>query len=363
MFSSCGLKNRDATYISTGNEYANGFKQIQRNGYTEAEIFNPWQNAKNVIFHYIFWDGKSDLPDGLNGKEIIRTPVKRIICLSTTHLGFIDYLNELETIIALSGTRFVNNPAIQDRINKDKIKEIGHLQNLNIEMIIRLKPDIVLAYSIESEDLGYLNKLKELGIKVLYISEYLENTPLGKTEWIKLFGILFDKYEEASQIFNRIENEYMTLKNSIPHKQYKPRVMTGLPWKDTWYVPGGNSYFAHFILDSGGKYIWGNNDLRRSYMISFENVLLEGNEADIWLNTGSAENLSEISVLNEKLTSLKPFKNKQVFNNNAKINKQGGNDFWESAVVKPELVLKDLIRIFHPALLTEYKLTYYKKLQ
>jgi len=195
------------------------------------------------------------LPDSLDKKKIIRTPVERIVCLSTTHLAFLKILNETGSVAGISGIKYISNPEIRDRFEEGKIPDVGYGQNLNYELLVNQKPDLVMAYALGSEVTAYSQKLNELGIPVVIIAEYLEETPLGKAEWIKFVGHLFGKEQEAIEFFNNLEKKYLELKKLTSYLSVKPKVMAGLPHKDTWWVPGGNSYLANLIADAGGQYL------------------------------------------------------------------------------------------------------------
>jgi iron complex transport system substrate-binding protein len=220
----------------------------------------------------------------------------------------------------------------------------------------------VLAYGIQGETATQYKKLEELGIKVVLNGDYLESLPLGKYEWIKFLAAFFDVSSEASEKFTTIEREYLSLTGMCDSLKYKPKVMTGLPWKGAWYVPGGESYLAQMIKDAGGDYIWNDIQQRESVPLNFEKVIERGSTADFWINTGLSNSLNDILNEDMRLEKVKPFQEKRIFNNNAITNPTGGNDFWESGITHPQVILKDLIKIFHPELLPAHKLVYYKKL-
>jgi ABC-type Fe3+-hydroxamate transport system substrate-binding protein len=142
----------------------------------------------------------------IDTSQVIEVPVKKIICMSTTHLAMISALNETGSVSGFSGTRFLFSDDLLQNVGKGNIREIGYEDNLNKELILKLDPDLVMVYGIDSESAGYIGKLKELGIKILYNADYLETDPLGKAEWIKFVGALYSKEHMADSIFRTIEN-------------------------------------------------------------------------------------------------------------------------------------------------------------
>lgn len=305
-------------------------------------VVNPWQSAKDVAFKY-----KLITTLSRNHSEIT-VPLKRVICLSTSHIGFVSVLGKQHTVVGVSGLRFMNDSLILKLADEGKIKDVGYEENLNYELILSLKPDLVFAYGVETKNIGYISKLQELGIKVIFIAEYLEDTPLAKAEWIKLFGAFYNDYQAADSIFCDIEREYNKVRQTASGYIRRPKVFAGLPWKDTWFVSGGRSYLSGFIRDAGAEYVWDTDTSKESFPLSLEKVLYYASEADFWINTGHANSLNDILKTDERLSLFKPFYRKNVYNNNKRINEYGGNDYWESGVVKPHIILKDLTCIFHP---------------
>lgn len=337
-------------------KYAKHF-EIQKidSGY-KIIVLNPWQFVSNEIFSYYF-SYKNE-----RNKQYVKLPVNKIICLSTSHIGFLSKLNLQNKIVGVSGTQFINDSITNSLINEKKIVDVGYEQNLNYELILSLKPDIIIAYNVESKNVGYITKLQELGLNVIFVAEYLEETPLAKAEWLKFFGTIFNLQKKSDSIFNSIDIEYNNLKNIAHNYKIKPTVFAGLPWKDSWYIAGGRSNLACLFKDAGATYIWENDTSTQSSPISLENVINEASEADFWLNPGTANSLNDIYLTDSRLTCFKAYKLKKVYNNNSKINYYGGIDYWESGIVNPQIILKDLIKIIHPESFPSYKSYYYKKL-
>ena len=243
------------------------------------------------------------------------------------------------------------------------VKDVGADQGLNYELIVSLMPDVLVTYGVTSEVSSMVNRLKDLGIPVVLNGDYLENHPLGKLEWIRFLAALFQEDMMADSILLSIEQEYNAIRVMAASEDSRPRVMTGLPWKGSWYVPGGTSFAAAFIRDAGASFIWEDAPHHEALPLSMEAVYSKAATADVWINCGSALSLSEIENTDTRLIQFQPFQTGQVYNNNARLNPSGGNDFWESGVMNPHIILADLVKIFHPELLPDHELVYYEKLE
>lgn len=346
--------------ITDSLDYARGFSIQKKNDYTLVTIKNPWQGAENIEYKFVLVKDGEKVPSLNDNIKVIRTPVKKVICLSTTHIAFIDVLEETSSIVAVSGKNYVNNPKIEERIKKNDIYDVGYDNSLNYELITSLEPDLVITYGVGGHVAGYNQKLNDLGINTLIIAEYLENDPLGKLEWIKLMGELYNKREDANEYFDRVKAAYNKLRGLTEDVKKKPKVLFGLPWKDTWHVPGGNSYLAKMVEDAGGDYIWKNNPSRESLPFDIESIFAKASDATVWLNTGTANSKNDIVKVDERFKQFRPFQQSAIYNNNLRMNKFGGIDYWETGLVEPNIILKDMIKIFHPDLLPEHKLVYYK---
>ncbi|TFG44456.1 MAG: hypothetical protein E4H43_00290 [Bacteroidia bacterium] len=335
----------------------------KHDGYSHVSVINPWQGARDISQDWYLIPADRILPSFIDTLKVIRVPVKRIICMSTTHLSMISALEEGGSIAGFSGTGFIFNDNLLQRVIKGDIREVGYEDNLNKELILKLDPDLVMVYGIGSESTGYTGKLQEMGIRVLYNADYLEIDPLGKAEWIKLIGTLYCRENMADSIFNNIEKEYNNLKTYVrANTLERPKVLLGLPFKDTWYISPGNSYISTLIGDAGGEYLWNDTESSVSMPIGLENVFVKALSADFWLNTGSANTRSEILSVDTRLSRLPCFKTGNLFNNNKRTGTGGGNDDWEGGCLNPHIILRDIASILHPSLFPEKELFYYKKI-
>jgi iron complex transport system substrate-binding protein len=344
-------------------EKAERFTLEDKAGWTEVKIIDPWQGAAGVTQIYKLVKRGSHLPQGMDTSNVIYIPIRKIICMSTTHLSMIAALGEENSVVGMSGTNFVYSPVILNNIKKGLVAEIGYEANLNKEMILKIAPDLIMIYGIGSESSGYLGKVKELGLKVIINADYLETDPLGRAEWIKLFGALYGRQQMADSIYKSEAEQYNNLKAEIGKSiKNRPKVLLGLPFKDTWYISPGNSFISRLIEDSGGDYLWKDTRSASSMPYGLENVYLRALKADFWLNIGSSSSKNEISNVDQRLNDLPCFKSGNLFNNNNRITPEGGNDFWESGCLYPHFILRDIATILHPEIYPGNELFYYRKL-
>lgn len=344
-------------------KYADGFSMKRQENATLITVSNPWQNASGIQYNYILSDtfSKSVIVDDFTCH--IKTPVSNVVCLSTTHLGFIAFLNEIPSVSGISGKSFVVDEMLRSRISQHLIADVGYDENLNYELLLKIKPDVVFAYGVGMGITNTIRKLNELGIPVVLIGEYLEEEPLAKTEWVKVFAAFYNKEEETSAGFDSIANRYHHLAGLAANVENNPGVVLGLPWRGTWYISGSRSYVARMIKDAGGKYIMDHLNFNESRPMSLEEVYKQALSADYWLNPGEAASKTAILSVDERFGKLPCFEEDRVFNNNNILNTSGGNAFYESGVVEPDIILSDLIYILHPQLLPSHRLKYYKKLR
>lgn len=344
--------------------YAERFTLRATDTCTTLTISEPWQGAAGIRQIYYLVKKGSGLRLKIDSSQLIRVPVSRIICLSTTHLAMIKALGESNSIVGVSGTDFIFDADISERIGKGLISDIGYEAGMNNELIIKSSPDLVMMYGIGSESAGYTSKITELGIKVMFNADYLETDPLGKAEWIKVFGALYCREKMADSIFSDISESYDEMTEYIrDNSKNRPTVLLGLPFRDTWYISPGNSYISKLIKDAGGSYLWESTESSVSMPLGLENVFMRSRKADYWLNTGSVTSKSEIFSLDPRLGSIPPFSRGNIYNNNKRVTAGGGNDYWESGTLKPHIILKDIAAILHPGIFGNYEPVYYRKIE
>lgn len=340
-------------------DYAKGFSIEEKNNLKIITIKDAWRGETNSQKYVLYRDS---LPNNYKEAVKVKIPIKSIACLSLTHMAFVEALGLENTIVAASGCNYTNSSKIKRLVQNNKIAEVGDEQSINYEVLVENNPSIVMAYGVDESSLTYINKVNQLGLVTVLNAEYMETHPLGKAEWIKFVAAFYDVDEKADSIFKYTKNEYLALTDLTRNIINKPTVFVGMPWNGNWYVAGGKSFQAQLFRDAGGDYLWNDNEEKSSLVKSKEVVYDEAYNADFWLNQNSYTSISAIIEYDDRLKSFKAIKNTMIYNNDNRVNEFSGNDYWESATVYPQRVLKDLIKIFHPELI-KHELYYYRKLE
>lgn len=342
-------------------EYASGFSIKGADGYESSiiTVTNPWQGADSITTQLFIARGGESAPEGFTG-QVLEGDASRIVAMSSTHIAMLDAVGEAGRVVGVSGIDYISNPVIS--ANRDSIGDVGYEGNINYELLISLDPDLVLLYGVNGAS-SMEGKLNELGIPFMYVGDYLEESPLGKAEWMVALSEVVGKRTEGEQVFGGIPVRYNDLKKRVADTMLDaPAVMLNTPYGDSWFMPSTESYVARLVKDAGGDYIYKKNTGNASLPIDLEEAYKLTSEADMWLNVGMANSLDELRTSCPKFSDTRCFRNGSVWNNNLKTNAAGGNDYYESAVVNPDILLRDLVKIFHPELVEE-DFVYYKQLK
>lgn len=328
--------------------YAKGFVLYAAGEYSSVlEVKNPWQGAEGVSAQLFISRRGEAAPEGFDGQSV-KAPLERVVCLSSTHVACIDALGEIDAVKGVSGARYITNPVISQRYAEGMVRDVGYDTNVNYELLASLRPDVVFIYGVAGENTALTGKLRELGLTVMYIADYLEEEPLGKTEWIVPFGEMFNKTEQAKAIFEGIADRYETLRREAATLTDRPGVMLNAPYRDVWFVPGDRSYMVRLIEDAGGRYVCAGEDSSVSRPISGEAAYMAVSEADVWINPNQATTLKEVKEQNPKFADVKAIKTGRVYNATKRNTPGGGSDFWESGALRADRALEDLIICLHP---------------
>jgi len=328
-------------------KYADGFRIQERSGFRTVEVSIDLQGRRETLRYLLLPHGEPE-PEGFAGYMVIRTPVRNVAVFSTTHIGYLDLLGCSDRIIGVARPEFVNTLSVQNRIKAGDITEIGMPFSPNLEVILELDPDLLIATALPPARKAEYNALVDAGVPVLVVSEWLESSPIGRAEWLKLYGAFFGKEDIAKREFRRIERSYLDLAALTRSVPVKPSVITGLPFKDAWFVPGGNSYVAQLLRDAGADYHWSDRANNGSIKMDIESVYPVALQAGFWLSPGTVMTLDELRAKDERFGDFPSIRAGRVWNNNLQINPVGGNAYWEHGVVQPEKILRDLIIILHP---------------
>ncbi len=342
-------------------KYATGFEIVGAEGRQSViiNVKNPWQGADSINTQLFIARNGEAVPDGFNGQVIHGTP-KRIVAMSSTIIAMLDAVGSINTVVGVSGMEYILNPKILAK--RDSIGDVGYEGNVNYELLLSLEPDIVMFFGIRGAN-SMEGKLKELNIPYIYTGDHLEQSPIGKAEWLVAISEIVDKRDEGIKVFSEIPERYDAWKKKVADaKSTAPKVMMNIPYNGTWFMPSTESYVARLIADAGGDYIYKKNTGTTSMPIDLEEAYQLVSASDVWLDVGLTNSLDEVKAACPKFTDTNCFIQGNVYNNNLRSNEVGGSDYFESGVVNPDLVLRDLIKIFHPELVQE-DFVYYKQLK
>lgn len=362
FFFSCKEVKKPSIPLVTSTEssnikYAKGFS-IEKSdlGITIVKITSPWPNSESV-FTYALVPRDISATITLNKDAydaIITVPVERIVVTSTTHIPALEALGVDEKLIGFPDAKYISSEKTRKRIDSGSIKELGNNESLNTEMVIELNPDLVVGFSLSSENKTY-ETIQRSNISVVYNGDWTEETPLGKAEWIKFFAPFFQKEKLAAQIFNDIEKSYLGAKALASTAAKKPTVISGALYKDVWYTPGGKSWAAQFLKDANANYLWDDTSETGSLSLSWEAVLEAGQHSDFWIGPAQFTSYKSLEEGSPHYKQFDAYKNEKVFTFAKTIGETGGLLYYELAPQRPDMVLKDLIYILHPELLSDYE--------
>ena len=360
MCSSCKEKTADGQENDHQNKatsvvHAKSFSIEDGNGFTVLKVNRPWPGA-NKSFTYLVAPKEKlasmtfpvDTYDA-----IIATPIKTLVATSTTHIPALESLSALDKLVGFPDTKYISSMPARELIAQGKIRELGNNESLNTEMVLDLDPEIVVGFGIDDQNSPY-NIFQKANIPVVYNGDWTEETPLGKAEWIKFFGVLLNKEKEADSIFHEIETTYFNIKELASEAKTEPTVLSGALYKDVWYVPAGDSWAAQFIEDAHAHYLYKDTQGTGSLSLSLETVLEKGQLAENWVAPSQFMSYQEMEQANPHYKQFKAFKEKKVYTFANTKGASGGLLYYELAPQRPDLVLKDLVHIFHPELLSNH---------
>ncbi|AFZ04099.1 ABC transporter substrate-binding protein [Calothrix sp. PCC 6303] len=346
---------------------AQGFTVEYHKNYKVITINNPWKDAKTGFKYVLVQCGTptpKDILENNKNAQVITVPVNSVVSLSTTHLPHLAKLGVVDKLLGVSDTKTVNTSEVVEKIKTGIIANVGNNASVNIEKILELNPELITTYGTGNTQIDSYPKLLEAALKVAINAEYMEDSPLGRSEWLKFTALFFNKEKEAEQIFGEVEQKYQQIATKAKAAKSRPSVFVGFNFKGTWYMPGGNSYTAKYLEDAGANYLWSNEESSGSLPLSFEAIIERATNADFWLNLSQKWNLKQdILAEDNRYADFKAVKNGNIYNNNLRINKGGGNDYWEGGISNPDAVLSDLIKIFHPEILPQHELVFYRRVQ
>ena len=337
--------------------YATGFRVSYTDDGCLVDIQDP-QREQSQSFHYLLVPHGSKPAQVPAGYTLLEVPVERIVCMTSLQLSNFICLDELDRVVGVTSTRHLFNPEMNARLDAGLTQKIGIEGNFDNEVILGLNPDLILISPFKR---GGYEALKGVDIPLIPHLGYQEMTPLGQAEWIKFVGLLTGEEEKANAVFAGIEERYNALKALTADVTERPVVLSGELHGGNWYVGGGRSFLAQIFRDAGGAYFLPDDQNAGGLNLDFETVYSQTAQAQYWRIVNSYNGTFSYDALkaeDARYADLYAFQNKGIIYCNMRE-----KPFYESMPVQPDVVLADLIHIFHPSLLpADYQPVFYELL-
>jgi iron complex transport system substrate-binding protein len=356
--------------------YASGYGVAWRSGLPHVYVASQDSSAifSEQSFHYILLpkaraSERSTLEKHWPDAQILLTPIQQAALVSTTHAALFCALDAHAAVVGLAWSANAYDPGLRARAKAGLIKDLGLDADVNLELVVDLEPDLVMTYTTSDPAYGAYAKMQALGLPVMLNGEFREAHPLGQAEWLRIAGLLLDRSFMADTLYAGVVQRYQAWMDSAAlyarQRGHRPMVFTGMSWQGQWTVPEGQSFAARYLLDAGAAYPWSNSKGQGSLFLNVEQVMDRALDADLWLHPGAARSLGALKEADARVRHFQAFSSGRVYNNDARLSPGGGNDYWESAVVRPDRVLRDLVRIFYgpeERSGTDVPLYYYRRL-
>lgn len=365
-FLSCGnaQKNNNSSATKGANtssdgifKYASGISVRDTNGTRLVDITDP-SGSTSLHYKYALVHKDSSAVNVPEDYAIIRTPISKVICMTSLQLSGFIKLGVTDKIAGITSTRFLKNAQLRSRLEDGSLHRIGIEGDFDAEVVLSIDPDLILISPFKR---GGYGAIEDLDIPLLAYMGYKESDPLGQTEWIKFVGMLCGKEAEADSLFSEIEERYLKLKALTADISKRPKILSGELHSGNWYVVGGESYLANIFYDAGAQYFMTNNKESGGFYVDYETVYSQGAETDFWRVTNNFNGKFSYEALlasDSRYADFKPFRDKKVVYCSLRE-----KPFYENTPMEPEVVLADLIHIFHPELLTDHQPVYYELLK
>ena len=345
-------------------DHAEGFTLKNFEHFSVLEITNPWPKAdKHYKFALIPKEHASKITLNKDDYDaILLTPIQSIVVTSTTHIPALELLNEVQTLVGFPGTDYISSEETRTLIDQGKIRELGKNEGINTEVLLDLHPNVVVTFGVDGTNKS-MELIENAHIPVIYNGDWVEKSPLAKAEWIKFFGALYNKQKRADSIYNRIKTEYLNAKALAANVEDQPTVLAGAMYKDVWYLPSGTSPEAQFLKDANLNYLWRDAVGSGSLELSFEAVFEKAKNAELWMSPSYYTSLEALKKANSHYEQFEAFKTNNIYSFASTTGNTGGVKYYELGMARPDLVLKDMIKIGHPQLLPDYEMTFFRKME
>jgi len=341
-------------------KYAQGFSVDTITGGLQRISITDLSISKEVATYVLVPKGSDYHPKDY--EEVVYTPIDNIGELSSSYIGFLEALSRINNVVVIENHTFIYNEKLGKRHAEGLVTEVGSNGQINLEKLVINSPEVVFTSVFNGGLSDELKKAKDAGIVSVQCSEWQEHHPLARAEWIKVFGALTDQEETADRILKVNKTNYLSIMNTGGGQTSMPKVLFSAMYQDVWYVPGGRSYIAQILKYVNGTFAWADNDQVGSLQLSFENVAAQSLQNDVWIDP-EVNSIDELLSRDHRYQNCVNNSSSGIFQQNARMNNAGGNDYWESGVVRADWVLQDFGKMIHPELFENATFTYFKQLK
>ena len=361
LLCSCNA-NRTSADVADGTvvemKYADLLTLTECDGYIYAQVRNPWDSV-GVLHSYVLVEKGDDLPADLPEGDVIRIPLSNSVVYTSVHNSLLDEIGAYSAIRGVCDLKYIDIQKLQDDVKAGRIVDLGESTSPDIEAIIDLSPDAILLSPFQNS--GSYGRLGKLGIPIVECADYMETSALGRAEWMRFYGLLYGKADVADSLFNVVSSEYNDLKALAAKAETTPTVITDFKFGASWYVPGGNSTVGRLLADAASDYIFKDRPESGSVPLDPEVVFDAAIDAEFWVAKYSQttdKTYEEIAQDYGSYSRMAAFRNRNIYACNTAL-----VPFYEETPFHPNRLLKDYVKIFHPDLLPDYQLRYFKKIQ
>lgn len=356
LLTACGDK-KDATADVSGTPLTDTAKLLSitdNGGYYIVKITDPWDTAK-ILHGYQLVPRGEEVPRVV-GTTKVEIPLKKSLVYSAVYAGIIDEMGAAKAITAVADAEYINNPYVRKGVADGSITDVGSTMAPVVEKVVAASPDAILASPFQNAGYGAVG---QLDVPIIEMADYMETTPLGRAEWIKLIGLLYGRYNVADSIYNAVSDAYNDMKGRVADVESRPKVLTETMINGVWNVPGGRSYKVRMLQDAGASYPWSDDMSAGSLDMDFSRVFERASDADYWIATSYGYPMTRATLVadyrpNERF---KAFKTGNIYTCDTSI-----TPLFDEFPFHPERLLNDYVVIFHPETADGLTLNYFHKI-
>jgi iron complex transport system substrate-binding protein len=322
------------------------------------EITRPWKGADET-FRALLVQCGTPVPDGVAADVVVEVPVRKVATFSTTQLPSFAMLGQVDTIVAHGGLQYVSTPEVLQAAKAKDVVEVGDQTNPDVEALIAAAPDVALVSAGVDGDM-HRKAIAAVGVPALPYGDWLEESLLGRAEWLKVVGMLTNTEAAATAKFARIAQAFEDIRSRADGMTTHPKVLVGSPYEGTWFMPAGDSYVSAALEDLGADYPWADTSGTGALSLDIETVIDKAADADVWLGVGSVQGTyRDLKVIDERFSVFRPVRTKAVYAEDRQVNDAGGNALFELGAVRPDLLIADVFKMLYPRQAGDIDFTFY----